>query len=300
MDLYAEMKGKHSQAPVSLEGQIMFRDFFHCAQTGTPNFQRIRGNPLCKFLDWDLINQYDEKGVQLLDLKITEENEEAWERFMAWKEGRTGYPWIDAQMRRLRTEGWMHHLGRHSVACFLTRQMYISWERGAEVFDMYLVDWDPASNSANWMWLSSSAFFSQYHRMYSPIHFGQKWDKEGNFIRRYVPELKDFPSKYIFSPWQAPSEVQKKAKCIIGKDYPKPIVDDQESKANGLARVKRSYEAHIYGDDARVLDGTAAEYVRSFGELDIDHAGGKRKSKEELSDERKGVKQTKLSFGVDK
>lgn len=296
MDLYAEMKGKHSEAPVSLEGQIMFRDFFHCAQTGTPNFQRIRGNPLCKFLDWDLINQYDEKGEQLLDLVITEDNKDAWDRFIAWKEGRTGYPWIDAQMRRLRLEGWMHHLGRHSVACFLTRQMYISWERGAEVFDSYLVDWDPASNSANWMWLSSSAFFSQYHRMYSPIAFGQKWDKQGDFIRRYVPELKDFPAKYVYSPWLAPTEVQKKAKCIIGQDYPRPIVDDKESKANGLARVKRAYEAHIYGTDPKVLDGTAVDYVRSFGNLDIDHAGGKRKSKEELQDEKKGVKQAKLSF----
>jgi cryptochrome len=79
------------------------------------------------------------------ELVITEENEEANERFLAWKEGRTGYPWIDAQMRKLKRDGWIHHLARHSVACFLTRQMYISWERGAEIFDHWLIDWDPAS-----------------------------------------------------------------------------------------------------------------------------------------------------------
>ena len=147
MDLLKESKGKHSEPPVSLIGQIMFRDFFHCAQSGTPNFQQIRGNPICRYIDWDLQNQYDEAGNGLRELVIDESNQEANEKFLAWKHGRTGYPWIDAQMRKLKHDGWIHHLGRHSVACFLTRQMYISWERGAEVFDSWLVDWDPASNS---------------------------------------------------------------------------------------------------------------------------------------------------------
>lgn len=134
-DLIAKAKNA-SRPPVSLLGQITFRDFFHCAQAGTPNFESIRGNPICKFIDWDLRNQYDpDTGEKLLELKIDESNQDAWERFMAWKEGRTGYPWIDAQMRKLKHDGWIHHLARHSTACFLTRQLYISWERGAEVFD---------------------------------------------------------------------------------------------------------------------------------------------------------------------
>lgn len=128
-----------SKPPVSLLGQVTFRDFFHCAQYGTPNFQRIRGNPVCRYIDWGLQNQYDEEtGEQKIELEIGEEEQEDWEKFIAWKEGRTGYPWIDAQMRKLKKEGWIHHLARHSVACFLTRQLYISWERGAEVFDSWL------------------------------------------------------------------------------------------------------------------------------------------------------------------
>lgn len=80
---------------------------------------------------------------------ITDENREANEKFLAWKEGKTGYPWIDAQMRKLKRDGWIHHLARHSVACFLTRQMYISWERGAEIFDHWLVDWVRLSFTAD-------------------------------------------------------------------------------------------------------------------------------------------------------
>ena len=103
----------------------------------------------------------------------------------------------------------MHHLARHCVACFLTRgDLWQHWEEGARVFDYYLVDADWAVNNANWYWLSASAFFSQYFRVYSPISFAQKYDKNGNFIRHYVPELKDMPAKFIYEPWKAPLEVR--------------------------------------------------------------------------------------------
>ena len=108
--------------------------------------------------------------------------------------------------------------------------------------------------------------------------------------------MKDFPDKYIYAPWTAPPLVQEKAKCIIGKNYPLPIVDDKESKASSLARIKRSYQAGLYGDDPRVSDDTAGEYVRSFGELDVSALTGKRKTKEEVADEKHGMKQQKLDF----
>jgi len=111
-----------------------------------------------------------------------------------------------------------------------------------------------------------------------------------------VVTVKDYPDKYIYSPWTAPSAVQEKAGCVVGKDYPHPIVDDKESKALGIARIRRAYEAKVYGDDPRVFDGTAAEYVRSFGEIDEGSSLGKRKTKEEASDEKKHIKQQKLSF----
>lgn len=137
-------------------------------------------------------------------------------------------------MTQLRLEGWIHHLARHMVACFLTRgDLFQSWEEGLRVFDEYLIDGDWSLNTGNWMWLSCSAFFHQYFRVYSPVAFGKKTDPDGDYIRKYVPALKDFPKSYIYEPWTAPMPLQKQAKCIIGVDYPKPIVDhNQVSKIN--------------------------------------------------------------------
>ena len=99
-------------------------------------------------------------------------------------QARTGYPFIDAIMTQLREEGWIHHLARHAVACFLTRgDLWLSWERGQAVFEEWLLDADWFLNSANWMWLSCSAFFHQYYRVYSPVAFGKKTDKNGDYIR---------------------------------------------------------------------------------------------------------------------
>lgn len=113
--------GSRTQPPVSLEGQLLWRDFYHLSALGTPRYARMEGNPICKQIDWDV-------DPALL---------------AAWEGGRTGYPWIDAVMTQLRTEGWIHHLARHSAACFLTRgDLYQSWEAGAAVFERELLDFD--------------------------------------------------------------------------------------------------------------------------------------------------------------
>ena len=106
------------------------------------------------------------------------------------------------------------------------------------------------------------------------------------------------PDKYIYSPWTAPIAVQKKAGCIIGEHYPAPIVDDKESKATSVAKIKRAYAANLHGDDPKVLDGTAEEFVRSFGDIDEGQAATatKRKTKEEAADAKLHIKQQKLSF----
>jgi len=168
-------------------------------------------------------------------------------------------------MRQLRQEGWIHHLGRHAVACFLTRGgCYISWERGAEVFEEWLIDHETASNAGNWQWLSCTAFFAQFFRCYSPIAFPKKWDKEGKFVKRYVPELKGLDAKYIYEPWKAPMADQKKAGVRIqgdGKEkqegvYPKPMFDFNERRNICIEGMKKAYKVGLYGDDARVIDGT--------------------------------------------
>ncbi|XP_064936443.1 (6-4)DNA photolyase isoform X2 [Musa acuminata AAA Group] len=161
---------------------------------------------------------------------------------VAWREGRTGYPWIDAIMIQLKKWGWMHHLARHSVACFLTRgDLFIHWEKGRDVFERLLIDSDWAINNGNWLWLSCSAFFYQYHRIYSPISFGRKYDPDGEYIRYFLPVLKDMPNEYIYEPWTAPLSIQKKANCIIGKDYPRPVVDHDKASKECRKKMGEAY-----------------------------------------------------------
>merc|ERR1711871_267134 len=215
--------GKHSQPPVSLHGQLLWREFFTVCGYATPNFNRMEGNPICRQIDWD----DDEEFVA------------------AWREARTGDPFIDACMTQLRTEGWLHHLARHAVACFLTRgDLWQSWEEGAAVFDKYLVDADWSINNGNWMWLSCSCFFYQFFRCYSPVAFPKKYDADGAFVRHYLPVLRKMPAKYIYEPWKAPADVQRRAGCVVGVDYPRPIVDHTDVSKRNMARMKAAYDEH--------------------------------------------------------
>uniref|UniRef100_A0A1A7YGJ9 Cryptochrome 5 n=2 Tax=Nothobranchiidae TaxID=405002 RepID=A0A1A7YGJ9_9TELE len=211
---------KHSDPPVSLHGQLLWREFFYTASVGIPNFNKMESNPVCTQVDWDTNPEY----------------------VAAWREARTGFPFIDAIMTQLRTEGWMHHLARHAVACFLTRgDLWISWEEGQKVFEELLLDGDWALNAGNWQWLSASTFFHQFFRVYSPVAFGKKTDKNGDYIKKYLPVLKKFPAEYIYEPWKAPRCIQQAAGCIVGKDYPRPIVKHEEVSKRNIQRMKQAY-----------------------------------------------------------
>jgi cryptochrome len=215
-----QANSKHTEPPTSLLGQLYWREFFYMLGAVTPYYDRMIGNPICRQIPW-------------------EENPEM---LAAWTEGRTGFPWIDAAMAQLRQEGWLHHLARHSVACFLTRgDLWISWEAGQAVFEQLLVDADWSINASNWMWLSASAFFNAYYRVYSPISFAKKYDPEGNYIRHYLPQLSRFPKQYIYEPSKAPLAIQREAQCVIGKDYPLPIVDHEHAKNRNLEQMKLAY-----------------------------------------------------------
>lgn len=120
--------------------------------------------------------------------------------------------------------------------------LYMPWEEGQRVFEELLLDADWVLNAGNWMWLSASAFYYQFYRVYSPVAFGKKTDPNGNYIRKYCPELKDYPSDLIYEPWKASVAEQKRYKCKIGTDYPQRIVIHEMVLDLNKGRMKRAYE----------------------------------------------------------
>ncbi|CAN4096863.1 unnamed protein product [Withania somnifera] len=251
---------KHTSPPVSLLGQLLWRDFFYTVAFGTPNFDQMKGNRICKQIPW--------------------KNDD--ELLAAWRDSRTGFPWIDAIMNQLRTWGWIHHLARHSVACFLTRgDLFVHWEKGRDVFERLLIDSDWAINNGNWLWLSCSSFFYQYNRIYSPISFGKKYDPSGNYIRHFLPVLKDMPKEYIYEPWSAPLSAQHKARCIIGVDYPKPVISHDYASKECRMRLGEAYALNkkLNGFVSEDLDLNKLRRKADNGSTILDSISMKKKQK---------------------
>ncbi len=153
----------------------------------------------------------------------------------AWQEGRTGYPIVDAAMRQLRQEGWMHNRARMIVASFLTKDLLVDWRYGERHFMRLLLDGDPAANNGGWQWAAGAGTDAQpYFRIFNPVSQGQKFDPDGAYVRRYVPELAAVPSKYIHTPHLLPLAEQIRAGVRLGRDYPMPVVDHQTRRAMAL------------------------------------------------------------------
>ena len=157
--------------------------------------------------------------------------------FKAWCEARTGYPLVDAAMRQLNQTGYMHNRLRMVVASFLVKDLGIDWRWGEKYFATHLNDFDLSANNGGWQWASSSGCDAQpYFRIFNPISQSEKFDPEGKFIRRYVPELAALPAKDLHAPWLAkPLELQA-ADVVIGKTYPAPVVDHAEAREKTLER----------------------------------------------------------------
>ena len=148
------------------------------------------------------------------------------DQYSAWQEGRTGYPVVDASMRQLLATGWMHNRGRMISASFLVKDLAIDWRWGEKFFMHHLIDGDPAANNGGWQWTAGTGTdATPYFRIFNPILQGKKFDPQGRFIKKWLPELSAVPTKYIHSPWKMPAAVQESSECIIGQDYPQPIVD---------------------------------------------------------------------------
>lgn len=157
----------------------------------------------------------------------------------AWQTGNTGYPIIDAGMRELWQTGYMHNRVRMIVASFLVKNLMIHWHYGRDWFWDCLVDADLANNSASWQWVAGCGVdAAPYFRIFNPITQGEKFDSDGNYTRKYVPELKKLPNKYLFKPWEAPEKILKDAGIILGQHYPKPIVDLKTSRERALSAYK--------------------------------------------------------------
>ncbi len=207
------------KGPEAFRRQLCWRDFYqqlllHHPGNAQEEFQsRYRGT-----LEW----RNDEKG------------------FRAWAEGRTGFPLVDAGMRQLRREGFMHNRARLVVGSFLTKDLGIDWRRGERWFMRLLLDGDEGNNNGNWQWIASVGADPQpaFRRIYNPARHMERYDPEGAYVRRYVPELRDVPDEHLAEPWLMSEEEQQAAGCTIGEDYPEPIVDHAEARRSALERYR--------------------------------------------------------------
>ena len=152
-------------------------------------------------------------------------------KFEAWCEGKTGFPFVDAAMRQLVREGWMHNRTRMVVASFLVKDLHIEWRYGADIFMKYLIDNDVASNSHGWQWTAGCGTdASPYYRVFNPIEQGRRFDPEGAYIKRYIPELAHLSGDDVHEPWLVLDG--------LSKGYPSPIVDHAKERLESLARLE--------------------------------------------------------------
>ncbi len=160
-----------------------------------------------------------------------------------WKLGKTGIPIVDAGMKELYEMGWMHNRVRMIVGSFLTKNLLIHWKEGERWFFDTLVDADIGSNSAGWQWIAGSgADASPYFRIFNPTLQGKKFDPKGQYVKKFLPSLDKIPEKFIHSPWEMTVEEQERYDFILGRDYPKPIIDLNETRKRALAAFKKISE----------------------------------------------------------
>jgi deoxyribodipyrimidine photo-lyase len=153
----------------------------------------------------------------------------------AWQKGRTGIPIVDAAMRQLWQTGWMHNRARMIVASLLVKNLRIHWHEGARWFWDTLVDADLANNTMGWQWSAGcGADAAPYFRIFNPVRQGERFDPEGEYVRRYVPELANVPDKYVHEPWKLPEKDRDRLEFRLGETYPEPIVDLKESREAAL------------------------------------------------------------------
>jgi len=195
--------------------ELIWRDFYHQILWHHPRVVTHAFRPEYDRLQWD----------------------EAPALLAAWCEAQTGYPLVDAAMRQLNQTGYMHNRLRMIVASFLTKDLGIDWRLGERYFAAHLNDFDLAANNGGWQWAASTGCDAQpYFRIFNPVTQSEKFDPDGRFIRRYLPELARVPDKFIHVPWAMGGIDQTACRTKIGVDYPAPVVDHAAARARTLAR----------------------------------------------------------------
>jgi len=199
-------------------GELIWRDFYHQILHHHPRVVKQSFKPIYDAIEW-------------------ETGKEAKQLFAAWCEGRTGYPLVDAAMAQINQTGYMHNRLRMVVASFLVKDLGIDWRWGEQYFAQQLIDFDLAANNGGWQWASSSGCDAQpYFRIFNPISQSEKFDSQGKFIRRYLPQLAALPNDAIHAPWLAKPLVLEAANVTLGKTYPMPIVDHAKARLKTLMR----------------------------------------------------------------
>jgi len=167
------------------------------------------------------------------------------DEFEAWRLGQTGFPVVDAAMRQLSQTGWMHNRARMIVASFLVKDLLIDWRWGEHWFMKQLVDGDPAANNGGWQWTAGTGTdAAPYFRIFNPTTQGEKFDPEGTYVRRWVPELANVPPALLHEPWRMSPTEQRAAGCVIGRDYPAPLIDRALTRDRTLAAYAAAKESH--------------------------------------------------------
>tara|TARA_Y100000590_G_scaffold466313_1_gene641255 strand:- start:4471 stop:5679 length:1209 start_codon:yes stop_codon:yes gene_type:complete len=198
--------------------ELIWRDFYHMILNHFPHVTRHSFQPKYENVQWP--------GKE--------------DHFKLWKEGNTGFPIIDAAMRHFKDTGWMHNRLRMIVASFLTKDLLIDWRKGEQYFADHLIDFDLAANNGGWQWSASTGCDAQpYFRVFNPESQSKRFDSEGTYIKTHLPELNNVPKKWIHAPHLMPIEIQNKANCIIGKNYPYPIVDHSQQRLKAIELFKK-------------------------------------------------------------
>lgn len=213
-----ERKRQGSAGASTWLGELVWRDFYFQILANFPQVSQGAFKP-----EYDTI--------------VWESGELAQQRFAAWCEGRTGYPIVDAAMAQLNQTGYMHNRLRMVAGSFLVKHLGLDWRWGERYFAEKLNDFDLSANNGGWQWVSSSGCDAQpYFRIFNPVTQSEKFDAEGKFIRRYIPQLSKLDAKSIHAPWAAKPLVMAAAGIVLGEHYPLPIVDHAEARAATLAR----------------------------------------------------------------